>query len=1176
MRRHLREDEDVSPANGNRVRKRHKPQPEYEEDEITPLYRSPHNHQQAHPNSVNANGTASDAYRANGASLEDVEDDEAEATDVEAGEVARQNLDDMRTKGFSLSGILEAVQLDRFMSHDCFEYRLGRNINIVNGPNGSGKSAIVAALQIGLGARASATERGSKIEDHIMHNKDSAIITIRIHNSKPEPNDLTPDLSFKHERYGSKIIIERKLVRKGSSSWAVKDYRGRSAVLGDGETARSEVRDIVDHFGFMVDNPVAILTQTKSKAFLAKCRPAEHFKLYKAATLLGPLEKELSATVEVGNGLKNDILLKKKEMPRAEKKLDALENAHKEAQELKHIDQRIADTETLFAWTLHAEKENDLVRMEQITAEQFEPGVQAADLKFKGISSNVQKLNDEISVVNKEMQEASAKYQETYRSARESKKVVTTQGLDIQRHRSLAKDQETEIEEGSRNVKMATEKLNSTRLEHLAGQEQKDQMARCLDEAANHVAALEKELEDRRRREAEAQDKKYQFDEQIPKAKDELQRIRVDFERKRQDQMMHEGAASQNNALIRFGQGFIDLDRQIHRNQHRFNVRPVGPLGQFIKVKDQSWAPAVEACLGASTLRSYIVHNGRDSAALQQLLSNRGVRPTIIVADLNRPRYQIRDSDIPQVQHMGHCTMLDMLTFEHNAVFNVLVDQSSIERLALVGTGEDITRLGWSRLPNLNAVWNKQGEHAYSRNRSNTFRKANDNMGRGAPILSADRSSYLRVLREEVQKLQESMNEQQNVVAHIEGEHRQAYSEWTQAGRVVQQAQRSLQEAKDEKMRIEDQLSQATNAFDAKPFEDEILHYERQVEEAQKKRDAELKWVEELQRKLSDLESKYRAALETARKEDARYKELSSDLEKKNAAMSQSRKQLGSAKLALQKAEQQMQAAQTEMEEKRREASQKMNLARSLGNRPKDVNPVKNPSSRINRALTNLRERRHAEQERRGGRSAEDIEEEYLQAKQKHDSTRSMLERIESYDRALEKGINQRLDTRQVLDRKLRTHVRNHFKQFLSVRGHTGNLKFKRNEKGVMELIITTKMSSHKKGDGDSYETKDLRSLSGGERSFTTLAFMLALAEVVQNPIRVMDEIDVFQDEANRRASFKTLIDYCSSYLSDKQFIIITPLRLPDIEPSDHVRIVKLKAPRDDRGTQLTIDRYVN
>ena len=39
---------------------------------------------------------------------------------------------------------------------------------------------------------------------------------------------------------------------------------------------------------------------------------------------------------------------------------------------------------------------------------------------------------------------------------------------------------------------------------------------------------------------------------------------------------------------------------------------------------------------------------------------------------------------------------------------------------------------------------------------------------------------------------------------------------------------------------------------------------------------------------------------------------------------------------------------------------------------------------------------------------------------------------------------------------------------------------------------------------------QDLKALSGGERSYTTIAFLLALGHSAESPFRIMDEFDVF------------------------------------------------------------------
>lgn len=46
---------------------------------------------------------------------------------------------------------------------------------------------------------------------------------------------------------------------------------------------------------------------------------------------------------------------------------------------------------------------------------------------------------------------------------------------------------------------------------------------------------------------------------------------------------------------------------------------------------------------------------------------------------------------------------------------------------------------------------------------------------------------------------------------------------------------------------------------------------------------------------------------------------------------------------------------------------------------------------------------------------------------------------------------------------------------------------------------------------------KDLKALSGGERSFVNTCYTLALGDLIATPFHCLDEIDVFMDAHNRR-----------------------------------------------------------
>lgn len=78
------------------------------------------------------------------------------------------------------------------------------------------------------------------------------------------------------------------------------------------------------------------------------------------------------------------------------------------------------------------------------------------------------------------------------------------------------------------------------------------------------------------------------------------------------------------------------------------------------------------------------------------------------------------------------------------------------------------------------------------------------------------------------------------------------------------------------------------------------------------------------------------------------------------------------------------------------------------------------------------------------------------------------------------------------------------FQHFLSKRDFEGTLKFN-HEKEKLEIMV--RVDRHT---SQSKSTKDTRALSGGERSFTTVCFVMSLWEAMGAPFRALDEFDVF------------------------------------------------------------------
>lgn len=64
-------------------------------------------------------------------------------------------------------GVIETVTCSNFMCHGYLEVALGPLINFIIGHNGSGKSAVLTALTLCLGGKASATNRGQSLKSFI-------------------------------------------------------------------------------------------------------------------------------------------------------------------------------------------------------------------------------------------------------------------------------------------------------------------------------------------------------------------------------------------------------------------------------------------------------------------------------------------------------------------------------------------------------------------------------------------------------------------------------------------------------------------------------------------------------------------------------------------------------------------------------------------------------------------------------------------------------------------------------------------------------------------------------------------------------------------------------------------------------------------------------------------------
>ncbi|GFS49647.1 structural maintenance of chromosomes protein 6 [Trichonephila clavipes] len=129
-----------------------------------------------------------------------------------------------KRKKFDLSqsegklGLIESVSVQNFMCHDNLSLSLGPHMNFIIGQNGSGKSAILTAIILALGGKASTTDRYSNVKGFVKKGKNKGKVEVVLRN--------TGILAYKPEEYGEKIIIVREFNKEGTSSYKIKSESG--------------------------------------------------------------------------------------------------------------------------------------------------------------------------------------------------------------------------------------------------------------------------------------------------------------------------------------------------------------------------------------------------------------------------------------------------------------------------------------------------------------------------------------------------------------------------------------------------------------------------------------------------------------------------------------------------------------------------------------------------------------------------------------------------------------------------------------------------------------------------------------------------------------------------------------------------------------------------------------
>uniref|UniRef100_A0A4W3I2G6 Structural maintenance of chromosomes protein 6 n=1 Tax=Callorhinchus milii TaxID=7868 RepID=A0A4W3I2G6_CALMI len=543
-------------------------------------------------------------------------------------------------------GIIESISLKNFMCHACLgPFKFGPNVNFVVGNNGSGKSAVLAALIVGLGGKATATNRGYSIKGFVKNGQNSADIAITLRNRGPD--------AFKADIYGEAIIVEQHISREG-----IRQYRLKSKTVS---TKKEELNTILDQFNIQVDNPVSILTQEMSKHFLQSKSEADKYKFFMKATQLEQMREDYAHIMRT-KALTNEKIGKQDESLSELKELvKEKEDRYKSLASLDELQEKLEQLKNQMVWALVIELEKDLqpikarikteegrsVKYDQ-KVEEWQVKVSEEEEKFKAVQDRLQKITEETQVLGPQR---------------------TALKEDVQSKNKAYKETEVGL----------INNLNRCMKCYIFSQAD-------LRERQERINSQQEQLKVLKDQEATTLQQTDQFQHAISKSRDELYQLRFVLQHSLVDKLrLKELKASRTDRLERFGENVPSLLNAIEEAHKggRFRKKPVGPLGACFRLKYPEFGLAVESCL-KGLLLSFCCDNFRDEQVLQSLMSRNfrtGRRPQINVCEFQNDVYDVRGKG---VYHPDFPTILDAIEIDNAVVANCLIDMRGIERVLLI------------------------------------------------------------------------------------------------------------------------------------------------------------------------------------------------------------------------------------------------------------------------------------------------------------------------------------------------------------------------------------------------------------------------------------------------------------------------------------------------------------
>ncbi|KAJ3397268.1 Structural maintenance of chromosomes protein 6, partial [Chytriomyces hyalinus] len=595
-------------------------------------------------------------------------------------------------------------------------------------------------------------------------------------------------------------------------------------------------------------------------------------------------------------------------------------------------------------------------------------------------------------------------------------------------------------------------------------------------------------------------------------------------------------------------------------SQMQWNETPIGPLGLYLNLTDNTYQLPIEVLLG-KYLHAFIVSNREDEVNLKSIMTRENCKDMVIRRDAvdldfesaafisKLPCYSHNNSQesrgplktmFTELRNPSTIPMDSAKRRTQNLVLQQLVIFCKIEKRCLVATKHEGDRLLSSNefvLPPGVEIHTKDNAIIGGRGGGLQTRAGAERL-QGTPVLATDVRREIRnqeeaasEVRREIRRQKAALDELEESISELSGSKDSFTKQERRHNRQVDELSLEIESLEDN---LKENESGSVGIYEEqkKKLNDDLHIYSAQLETLQNLKADQKEKLQDCRNEIaaenkckSQIEREISDHTEQLKEMQAEVKDLSADLAGRRAVCEAHHDRF----VALQEQVSALKIALDADTIKAQQLVPRITVDETVAHLTTAIRTMETRLNEIRKMFVALIV---------VGEGDEEVVKATVKRKKALYDIAVGEKRInEKIIDALKAAWNQRQREFIEMRTRITTKACHSFTMLMHTRGFKGKLVI--NHDAVPNPSLTLSVGALDLTSND-FRNQDPSTISGGEKSLSTVCFLLSLWESAESPFRALDEFDVFMDSVNRTLTLKNIIEH-SRTSACRQYIFISP-----------------------------------